>query len=375
MSSSTSRDRLVDALRMKGGDGKHSYANNSLIQKDLLCKTKLIVEESIKEMLLKMDFPECIKVADLGCSSGQNTFVAMSQIVNAIVESYQQNGRNSPEIDCCLNDLPENDFNTTFTLIPSFHEKLMDTNVKGTCFVSGVPGSFYTRLFPRKSLHFVHSSYSIHWLSKVPDGIEDNKKDIYLRGPCLPNVYKSYLNQFQNDFSLFLRMRSEEIVTNGGMVLMFLGREASDPLSKDCFGNMSLLSDSLNDLVSEGLVKESDVESFNLPFYNPDEGEVREIVRNEGSFEFNKFDKFEFPFPPKTVECEEEGRYVDQSRRLENAKMFARSTRSITESMLVAHFGDAIIDRLFNKLAHLAAQISSNRYKTTVQCVVSLTRK
>lgn len=186
--------------------------------------------------------PEYIKVADLGCSSGRNMLFAMSEIVNTIIQSYHQKGRpNAPEIECCLNDLPHNDFNTTFKLVPSFLEKLK-IEVKGKCFVSGVPKSFYSRLFPSMSLPLAHSSFSLHWLSKVPDGLENNNTSIHI---------KSYLNQFKNDFSLFLRMRSEEIVPNGQMVLTFVGRKVSDPLSKDCFQVWSLLSDCILDLVSE----------------------------------------------------------------------------------------------------------------------------
>ncbi|KAF3496536.1 hypothetical protein DY000_02055819 [Brassica cretica] len=116
--------------------------------------------------------------------------------------------QNVPEIECGLNDLTENDFNTSFKLVPSF----LDKQAKEKCFVSGVPGSFYSRLFPSQSLHFVHSSFSVHWLSKFPDGLKNNTKSIHINHTCPPNVFKSYSNQFKNDFSLFLKMRSEETV-------------------------------------------------------------------------------------------------------------------------------------------------------------------
>lgn len=210
--------------------------------------------ENVRETLQDLGFPESIKVADLGCSSGQNTFLAMSGIFNAIIDSYQETSRNPPEIDYCLNDLPNNDFNMTFKWASSFDENLK-MDVKGNCFVSGVPGSFYLRLFPSKSLHFVYSACSIHWLSKVPEGLEDNKKNVYIRNPCRLSVSKSYLDQFQKDFSLFLKMRSEEVVSNGRMVLIFKGRNSSDPLYRESCHYWSLLTDSLLDLVSEVITK------------------------------------------------------------------------------------------------------------------------
>ncbi|KAG7579059.1 SAM dependent carboxyl methyltransferase [Arabidopsis thaliana x Arabidopsis arenosa] len=371
---SPSRDTLVDALSMKGGTGDHSYATNSHYQRSVFYEIQPTVIESVREMLVNVDYPGCIKVADLGCSTGQNTVLAMSAIAYTILESYQQISKNPPEIDCYLNDLPENDFNTTFKCIPSFQEKLK-MEPKGKCFVSGVPGSFYSRLFPRKSLHFVHSAFSIHWLSKIPDGLESNTKSIYIKYPYPPNVYKSYLNQFKNDFSLFLKMRSEEIVHNGHMVLTFVGRKVSDSLSNDCFQVWSLLSDCLLDLSSEGFVNKSVMESFNMPFYNPNEEEVREVILKDGSFEINKIEKFDHVVPYK-IDRQEEDEH--QSLQLEAGIKHASWARCITEPLLVAHFGDAIIEPVFNKYAHYMAKylsVSNHRPNMTLVIVVSLTRK
>ncbi|CAA7059381.1 unnamed protein product [Microthlaspi erraticum] len=329
-------------------------------------------------MLVELGFPEYIKVADLGCSSGPNTYLAMSGIVNTIIDSFQQKGRTNselPEIDCFLNDLSENDFNTTFKWLPSFHDGLK-ADLKGKCFVSGTPGSFYSRLFPRKSLHFVHSSYSIHWLSKVPQGLkeDDNKRSVFINSSSPQNVYKSYLDQFQTDFSLFLRMRSEEIMPNGRMILTFIGRNASDPLFRDCFHMWLLLSDSLLDLVTEGLVKESEVDALNMPFYDPNEEEVKEVVEREGSFVINLIETREFVNHFASSED-----VVDESSdQFEHWQKIANNVRCISESILVPHFGEAIMDRLFHRYAVHAAKnftVSIPPITTSVNLVISLTRK
>ena len=124
----------------------------------------------MKNMFIK-DFPSCIKVADLGCASGPNTFLTITEVIESISWICQQAHRKSksPEVQVFLNDLPDNDFNNVFRSVPTFCERLKEEkgNILGSCFITGVPGSFYGRLFPSKSMHFIHSSYSVHWLSKV----------------------------------------------------------------------------------------------------------------------------------------------------------------------------------------------------------------
>nr|VDD46779.1 unnamed protein product [Brassica oleracea] len=107
-------------------------------------------------------------------------------------------------------------------------------------------------------LHFIHSSYALHWLSKVildavPENLENNKENVYISNSSPQSAYKAYLNQFQRDFSMFLTLRSEEIVSNGRMVLTFIGRNTlnSDQFYRDCCHVWTLLSKSLGDLVFE----------------------------------------------------------------------------------------------------------------------------
>ncbi|CAH8339240.1 unnamed protein product [Eruca vesicaria subsp. sativa] len=359
---------FVKALRMTGGDGASSYSANSLIQKRAILMARPVLVKNTEEMMKSVNFPNYIKVAELGCSSGQNTFLAISEITNTINVLCQQSNQNPPEIDCCLNDLPENDFNATFKFVPYFNKELLKTN-QASCFVYGAPGSFYSRLFSRNSLHFIHSSYSLHWLSRVPEKLENNKENVFITNSSPQSAFKAYLNQFQKDFTMFLTLRSEEIVSNGRMVLAFVGRNTvnNDPLFRDCCHAWTLLSKSLCDLVFEGLVSNLKLDAFNLPFYDPSEQELRDVIQNEGSFEINDLETHGLDLGHSNC--------VDEEDNYEAGHNEAKSIRAVTEPMLAAHFGEDIIDILFDKYARHVRQHSSCSNKTCVTLVVGLTKK
>ncbi|KAL5831809.1 hypothetical protein ACOSQ4_017163 [Xanthoceras sorbifolium] len=285
---------------MNGGDEATSYANNSFLQKTVILKVKPVLEETIKDMLMITCFPASFKVADLGCSSGPNTLLVISEILDTVHAICQQFNQKSLEIQVFLNDLPENDFNSVFKSLPAFNQRLKKDKGDqfGPCFVSGVPCSFYERLFPSRSIHLIHSSSSVHWLSKVPENLGSNKKNIYIAKSSPPSAYKAYLEQFQRDFSTFLSLRSEEIIVGGRMVLTFVGRSIPDPSSKDCCYLWELLAKSFLELVDEGLVEAAKVDSFDVPCYYPCEEEVRDIVEKEGSFDLNKLEIFEVNWDP-----------------------------------------------------------------------------
>lgn len=65
--------------------------------------------------------------------------------------------------------------------------------------------------------------------------LDNNKGNIYMAAESPPSVFEAYFNQFKTDFTKILRMRSEEIISNGRLVLALLGRSIADPTSKDCF--------------------------------------------------------------------------------------------------------------------------------------------
>lgn len=140
------------------------------MQQKAICLTRVTREEAMSRLYRSMR-PKRLAIADLGCSSGPNALLVMSEAIKLVEKLCRELKQESPEYEIYLNDLPGNDFNNIFKSLESFKERLRneieDEHGMGSCFFNGVPGSFYGRIFPNKTLHFVHSSYSLMWLSKV----------------------------------------------------------------------------------------------------------------------------------------------------------------------------------------------------------------
>ncbi|KAK4738397.1 hypothetical protein R3W88_002094 [Solanum pinnatisectum] len=355
---------LANVLHMTGGIGDSSYARNSHFQQKVILMTKSITDEAISALYRSLSNGETICIAELGCSSGPNTFLPVSQLIKTIREECTSNGQQLPEFHVFLNDLPGNDFNTIFRLLPRFHEDLKKQNMRSGdglfdpsyCFVAGVAGSFYTRLFPSKKLHFVHSAYSLHWLSQVPDGIENNKGTIYAASTSPSSVLKAYSKQYERDFATFLKYRSEELVKGGHMVLTMPGRENEHHLSNVCRFLLEPLAIALKDLVTEESIEEEKVDSFNVPVYCPSPAEIKYIVEKEGSFTIDLL---------KTLEHQ-----MDSCEGYNEAE----SVRAFAQPLLVRHFGDdnKLMDVVFNKCRDIYANIMAKEKNIFTNVVVSL---
>ena len=93
------------------------------------------------------------------------------------------------------------------------------------------------------------------WRSKVPEelarGTVLNEGNIYIWEATPPSVVKLYRKQFQEDFSLFLKLRHKELASNGQMVLAFLGRKNQDVLRGEVSYMWGLLAQALQSLVKE----------------------------------------------------------------------------------------------------------------------------
>ncbi|KAG5543152.1 hypothetical protein RHGRI_016037 [Rhododendron griersonianum] len=363
---------VMQVLHMNKGEGETSYAKNSSAQREIISIANSIVEEAVVGILCS-NFPESLGVADLGCSSGPNTFIIASEIIDFVHATSCRLGHPVPELRVSLNDLPGNDFNCIFKALPEFYKKLKEEKGGGfdRCFVSGVPGSFYGRLFPSKSLHFVHSSSSLHWLSQVPPGLDSkegiplNKGKLYLSETSPVRVVEAYLAQFHKDFALFLKSRAEEMLPGGRMVLTFMGRRDTHPTTQQSCFQWELLALALMNLASEGLVEEEKIDSFNAPYYAPCPEDLKFVVQTDGSFVIDRLETFEFYW---------EDQMKTEFEELSSGQRVAKTIRAVVESMLECHFGREILDVLFRRYGEIMDDHLSRNRAMYVDLVVSLIR-
>ncbi|XP_059646915.1 loganic acid O-methyltransferase-like isoform X2 [Cornus florida] len=304
-----------EAYPMNGGDDTYSYTKNSNYQRDATNFVSEIMKAAIAEKLDVKSLTSTsntLRIADLGCSVGPNTFVAMQNVLETMEKNYHSQGLGSkmPEFHVFFNDHASNDFNTLFSSLPPDRQY----------FATGVPGSFHGRLFPESSLHFVHSSYALQWLTKVPEELLDensrawNKARIHY-ACAKEEVANAYAAQFEKDMEIFLNARAKETVVGGMMVLILPGHQ-----------------DDIHH--SQGLVGEAEVDSFNLPVYFPSPNEMAPLVERNACF---SIERMEMMRPRSNTDIA-----ID-------AQTLIMHLRAGMEGVFTKHFGREIVDEMFER--------------------------
>lgn len=162
-----------------------------------------------------------------------------------------------------------------------------------------------------------------------------NKGKMYISKTSPPSVARAYLDQFQEDFTFFLKSRAIEMVPHGRMVLILHGRQSADA-SKEYFFAWEVLAKTISDMVEHGLIGEEKLDSFDVPYYTASPEEVRNVVEREGSFLIEYLQPFALDSVADVIGDEMKG------------ERLAKNIRSYTESMISHHFGEEIVDRIYD---------------------------
>ncbi|RDX98835.1 Indole-3-acetate O-methyltransferase 1 [Mucuna pruriens] len=355
---------LERLLSMKGGKGEASYANNSQAQAIHARSMLHLLRESVDRVELVEAGEVPFVVVDLGCSCGNNTINVVDVIIKHVMKRYEALGWEAPEFSAFFSDLPSNDFNTLFQLLPPLAnhalsmEECLAADTHRSYFAAGVPGSFYRRLFPARSVHFFHSAFSLHWLSQfgwrvqVPECVVDKRSSAYNKGRVFihgadENTANAYKKQFQTDLAGFLKARSVEMKREGSMFLVFLARTSVDPTDQGGAGLLfgTHFQDAWDDLVQEGLISQDKRDSFNIPVYAASLQDFKEVVEANGSFAIDKLEVFKGG-SPLVVNQPDDAREVGRA--------LANSCRTVCGVLVDAHIGDKLSEELFLRVERRA---------------------
>ncbi|KAJ4905589.1 S-adenosyl-L-methionine-dependent methyltransferases superfamily protein [Raphanus sativus] len=291
---------------MIGGEGPESYNQHSSYQRALLEAAKEKMNEAISAKLsLDLISGGRFSVADFGCASGPNTFVAVQNIIDAVEDKYRKETGENPgekvEFQVLFNDFTTNDFNTLFQALPPGRRY----------YSAGVPGSFFGRVLPKHSFHIGVINYAFHFTSKIPKGITDRDSPLWNRDLHCTGfnavVKKAYLDQYSADTKTLLDARAEELVPGGLMLLFGSCLRDGVKMSETSKGIvMDFIGASLKDLAQQGVIDQDKVDSFSTPLYVAEEGELRQIIKENGKFTIEAFEDIihpngEFPLDPKIL--------------------------------------------------------------------------
>ncbi|KAJ9552711.1 hypothetical protein OSB04_016756 [Centaurea solstitialis] len=308
-----------------------------VIQKSLSDVAMSLICEAVAEKLVVKNLVS-IRIADLGCSTGPNTFTVIENIINSVQIKYDT--LTPPDLQVFFNDHASNDFNTLFKTLPT----------NKPYFAAGVPGSFYGRLFPRASIHVIHSSFALHWLSQVPKEVLEksslawNKGRVHYGG-ANEEVITAFRQQYVKDMDRFLKCRAEEVVSGGLVVVLVPGRPDGVPHS-ECIGNVlfEVLGSCLLAMVKQGKIDEEILESTNIPIYYASPKELEEIVDENGCF---------------TIERMEGLAHIPEAETSHAAKRLAMGIRVGVEGVFKGRLQDEMIDELFESYAKRLQQVPS----------------
>ncbi|KAF3948629.1 hypothetical protein CMV_025399 [Castanea mollissima] len=256
--------KTIEAYPMKGGDGVHSYANNSSYQKGVTNAAKRLITEAVVEILDIENFPSSntFRIADLGCS-------------------YP-------------------------FLLPPIRQKIL--------------------------------------CCRVPKAVVDKSSPAWNKGrihytSAKDEVIKAYEAQYVEDMEYFLHARAQEVVRGGLVALIVSGRPNGIHHSQTTQNlTFDLLGSCLMDMAKKGIVSEEKVDSFNIPLYYMSPQELAAAVDRNGYFSVERME--DLPLIQEII-----------TSTITKSQIAASHLRAALDGLIKTHFGDAILDELFDSLS------------------------
>jgi S-adenosylmethionine-dependent carboxyl methyltransferase len=213
-----------------------------------------------------------LAIADLGSSQGNNSMEPMREAIAAL----RSRDANVP-IAVTHTDLPANDFNALFELVANSPGSYLRSAENVYAFAAG--GSFYTRLFPERSIDLAWNSIAVHWLSSVPREIPNHIWSPYAQGA----VREAFRERAAQDWNNFLNARAAEM--RPGAQLVVVASSADDRGFAGAEGLMDVANGVLLEMIARGTLTKQQYEAMTIPTYYRTKTEFEQPFAPGGAFE------------------------------------------------------------------------------------------
>ena len=218
--------------------------------------------------------PHPVVLADYGASTGHNSLLPIGAAIGVLAKRI----RKDQAVLVTHTDVAENDFTTLFRTLADDPDSYLRRDV--AAYVTAIGRSFYSQILPSDSVTLAWSSWAIHWLSRLPAPIEDHVLPAFSADPA---VRAACARQAAEDWHEFIAFRGRELVPNGRLVVLTMGRDESGE-----FGMRPLIDSvyaTLQDLVGSGLITAGELRTMVIPIVGRHEKDFVAPFAPKGRFE------------------------------------------------------------------------------------------
>lgn len=200
-----------------------------------------------------------LNVADLGCSTGRNSFFLFKQVLSRFREE------SSLPVIITHEDQASNPWDEFFAAF----QQIGYSNIPNTyCYVIGK--SFYEQLFPDKYLHIAYCNAASHYTRRVIQCPDNNMA--YLSNDS--NIRQKAIETGKEDLKLILELRAKELTPGGFFILDSVCQ--SEKLDRF----FHYINDYNSTLVEEGVISREEFENFLVPVYPHSISDWQEVLES-----------------------------------------------------------------------------------------------
>ncbi|RSL42166.1 hypothetical protein CEP54_015572 [Fusarium duplospermum] len=236
--------------------GKGLYSSHAALQHEAMLKALPLLQQATNTVVTNVNRnSRPMTVVEYGSAHGNNSIQPMLTILDSTPPG---------DIQLIFSDRPENDFNTLSKTVTTWADDLDKTKFPHSIFPAMVPRSFYRQVVPSLFADLGFSLAALHHLDHVPKDEDGVDHQILLK------------RQAHLDLLRYLKLRGDEIVPGGSLVLSFVSQSSSG--RENYAGLVEACRNAMIDMVKDGTLPGAVAGSFYVPTYNRTLQDVQEVI-------------------------------------------------------------------------------------------------